>query len=77
MKVKVKVVLRDHMNLQGDDPHLGPILVSLRDLTLQVSGRCEFLSDSVAIFFGSHQTLILAELFKLYVKNSPRAKVRK
>ena len=27
---------RDHMNLHGEDPVLGPLLVSLRDLTLQV-----------------------------------------
>ena len=27
---------RDHMNLHGEDPVLGPLLISLRDLTLQV-----------------------------------------
>ena len=37
VKVKVKVLSRDHMNLHGNDPLLGPLLLSLRDLTLQVS----------------------------------------
>ena len=36
VKVKVKVLSRDHMNLHGNDPVLGPLLLSLRDLTLQV-----------------------------------------